>query len=108
MSGSGASGSNREESDIDIAFLSSAKTSGLDRYNAAQDIAWRLKRDVDLIDLGVAGDVLRYEVVTKGVLIFGDSDASENYAVRVMRDYMDHKSRVADIQREIMSVKQHD
>lgn len=58
-------------SDIDIAFLSDEKE--LDKYEIfmiAQELASKLNRDVDLIDLNQASTVLQAQIVSTGKIIY--------------------------------------
>jgi len=40
----------RTDSDIDLAILSPKPMAGVARWELAQDLAWQLKRDVDVVD----------------------------------------------------------
>lgn len=68
--GSYAAGQENEQSDLDIAFLAEATLSGVDLYNVRQNLAAKLKKDVDVIQLREASLVLRNEVVQGGGPIF--------------------------------------
>lgn len=101
--GSQVDGTARVGSDIDLAFKSRLKIDPVNCYRAAQKIAATVNRDVDLIDLDQAGAILSKEVVMKGELLVGDELVADTYAVRVMREYQDHKMRVAEIEKEILA-----
>jgi len=101
--GSQADGTARPDSDIDLAFKSRVKIDPVDCYRSAQEIAARVNRDVDLVDLDQAGALLAKEIVMKGELLLGHHIVADTYAVRAMREYQDHKMRVADIEREILA-----
>ncbi|KAA9020502.1 nucleotidyltransferase domain-containing protein [Niallia endozanthoxylica] len=69
--GSTVKGNVRQSSDIDIAFLSDDKVS--DQYEIfliAQELASKLQRDVDLIDLSQASTVFQAQVVSTGKVIY--------------------------------------
>lgn len=70
--GSYAENSQSVQSDIDIAFLSESVISNLQRWHISQEIASELSRDVDLVDLAQANDVLRYQIVTTGEILYND------------------------------------
>ena len=105
--GSQVQGTADLNSDVDLAYHSIAKLSSTERYELAQELACLLNTDVDLIDLDTAGEVLRKEAVLKGHLIYGDTNLSDEYAVRVMRDYQDHKYRVKDIEAMVFEGEPH-
>ncbi len=67
--GSAVTNKTHADSDIDIAFISETKHNNLQIYNAAQDLAHLLKRDVDLIDLTEVSPVMQAQVITKGKII---------------------------------------
>lgn len=64
--GSVATGSARRDSDIDIAILPDRLIDVVGRWERAQEVAWKLRRDVDLVDLTVAPPLLRFEVFADG------------------------------------------
>ncbi|BCS80220.1 type VII toxin-antitoxin system MntA family adenylyltransferase antitoxin [Anaerocellum diazotrophicum] len=49
--GSLAKGNFRQDSDIDIAFFSDKEVSNIERFRISQELADKLNRDVDLVDL---------------------------------------------------------
>ena len=55
------------------------------------------------MDLDQAGALLAKEIVMKGEVLLGHQIVADTYAVRAMREYQDHKMRVADIEREILA-----
>jgi len=65
--GSQVSGQARRDSDLDLAVLLAGKTDPVELWNLAQEIATRIDREVDLVDLRDASTVLQYRVVTTGV-----------------------------------------
>jgi predicted nucleotidyltransferase len=79
--GSFAQGRARRDSDVDIAILPSCRIDAEDRLGRAQDVAARVHRDVDLIDLRQVSPVLRFEVITRGRRVGArDSDACDRFA----------------------------
>lgn len=69
--GSTVKGNVHQNSDIDIAFLSDGIVP--DRYEIfliAQELASKLQRDVDLIDLNQASTVFQAQIVSTGKIIY--------------------------------------
>jgi len=64
--GSTTAGSEHPESDLDLAFFSQSTCDPYDVFLVAQDIAGIVGRDVDLIDLDRASDVLKTQVIGNG------------------------------------------
>ncbi|MDT8439277.1 MAG: nucleotidyltransferase domain-containing protein [Wenzhouxiangellaceae bacterium] len=64
--GSVARGDPGPSSDLDLAVLLPPGESGSSLWLKAQDVTERLGRDVDLVDLRLAGDVLRMQVLRHG------------------------------------------
>lgn len=86
--GSSVNGSFREDSDIDIAFISDKKTTEYEVFMLAQELADILKRDVDLINLKDASTVFKAQVVGKGKTIYCSDDTRRMYfEMYVLKDY---------------------
>lgn len=64
--GSAAEDRVRDDSDVDLAFLATRARDQVAVFDAAQVLAQRLGREVDLIDLRRASTVLRLQVLGKG------------------------------------------
>src|SRR5690554_988804 len=67
--GSAAKQQLRENSDIDIAFLSQTSYSPYEIFMKAQELADLLGRDVDLIDFRQASTVFKAQIVSHGKLL---------------------------------------
>jgi len=67
--GSYAKNNQNENSDLDLAFLSNKKITNWQRWELAQDLAKELNIDVDLVDLDLADDVLRMQIVSTGEIL---------------------------------------
>src|SRR5262245_29660403 len=68
----GSTGSLHENnhSDLDLAILAPTKIDPLFRWNLAQEIAFLVKRDVDLIDLAQSTTVLQFQIISTGKRVF--------------------------------------
>jgi predicted nucleotidyltransferase len=73
--GSAGTGSERRDSDVDIAFLPEASPDASVTWTLGGELAVLLGRDVDLVDLRGASTVMRSQVVSTGERIFGSHDA---------------------------------
>ena len=68
--GSSVRGHETLESDLDIACLSDRQITNIKRWTIQEEIAYLLKRDVDLIVLKTATDVMKFQIISKGIRIF--------------------------------------
>jgi predicted nucleotidyltransferase len=82
-------GTVHNESDIDVAYLSDNKV--LDRYEIfmiSQDLAAKLGRDVDLIDLNQASTVFQAQVLHTGKVIYcTDEGKKAKYELKTLKMY---------------------
>ncbi|AQQ55420.1 type VII toxin-antitoxin system MntA family adenylyltransferase antitoxin [Planococcus lenghuensis] len=72
--GSTANGTARQDSDLDIAFLSNQQFDEYQVFIIAQELAAILNQDVDLIDLARASTVFQMQIVSSGKLLFGEDE----------------------------------
>lgn len=78
----------RENSDIDIAYISDIKLTSYQNFMLAQDLADIFKRDVDLINLMRATVVFKAQVVGKGKKIYcNDETRRMNFEMEAFNDY---------------------
>lgn len=97
--GSTAKGEEFPDSDIDIAFLSKKKIDDVARFELQEEIAYKLQKDVDLVDMDKANDVINFEIVTKGEIIFKEEGTEiEKYIDLVYLRYL----QLNDDRREII------
>ena len=69
--GSMATGKTHPQSDLDIAFWdSSSPVEELRRFAIQEQLAALFSIDVDLVDMRIASEVFRYEIVTTGRRIY--------------------------------------
>lgn len=108
--GSIASGKERKESDIDIAVLredraplSTAQFFAVD-HTLLETFGETFSR-VDLVDLARANILLRYEIVSGGILLAGDEDTYESYRRFAFRDYVDSQS-LRDLEKILINKRQ--
>jgi len=86
--GSLAKGNFRQDSDIDIAFFSDREVSNIERFRISQELADKLNRDVDLVDLKSASTVLKAQIVGKGEVIYCEDEKRKNlFFMRVLKEY---------------------
>jgi uncharacterized protein len=72
--GSAAQERLRQDSDLDLAFLSDRRFSAYELFMVAQELADLMKRDVDLIDLNKASTVLKAQIVGTGKVLLNRDD----------------------------------
>ncbi len=98
--GSAARGEARADSDLDLAFLARRPVSPQDAFEAGQDLALELHRDVDLIDLARAPTVLRAQVVARGRCLYAaDGPAAAAFEMYALSDY----ARLSEERREAVA-----
>ena len=86
--GSAAAGRLRPESDIDLAVLPSLSIPDGNLVQARLQLAERLGREVDLIDLDRATTVLRKEVLAHGRLLYEtDTSRRSEFEMYALSDY---------------------
>lgn len=86
--GSAARDELREDSDVDIAYISDVKLTAYENFMLAQEIADIFKRDVDLINLNEASTVFKAQVVGKGKKIYcTDENRRMYFEMRALKDY---------------------
>src|SRR3989338_11442758 len=87
----------RTDSDFDIAVLTMPEKniSNFDNYSSVLSGLVKIlgipDHQIDLTNLNEANILLRYEVTSKGKLLYGDADEYENYKGFAFRDYIDAK-----------------
>jgi predicted nucleotidyltransferase len=97
--GSQAKGEARSDSDVDLAVLARDPIPNLRRFEFSQELAVRLHRDVDLVDLRAASTVLRMQVISTGECLDApDESARRAFEMYVYSDY----ARLNEERREIL------
>ncbi len=77
--GSQADGAGHAESDVDLAVLLPRALPARQRWEVQEDLARRLHRSVDLVDLRNASTVMRMQVVSTGRVLYEDSRAARDH-----------------------------
>ncbi|MBN4077488.1 nucleotidyltransferase domain-containing protein [Sulfobacillus acidophilus] len=77
--GSYASSTSNSKSDLDLAILPKKKLDKVKLWNLAQEIAIKIDKDVDLIDLFEASTVFKFQIVHEGRIIYSTSDKVCNF-----------------------------
>jgi uncharacterized protein len=67
--GSSVSGTDRPDSDVDVAFLAPRPLDAIARFDLQEQVASAIHRSVDLVDLRRASTVMASQVVTTGLVI---------------------------------------
>ena len=68
--GSFAKGTNRDDSDIDLAYFSKEQLSSYDRFTFAGELAEAAGRDGDLVDLKQIDTVFTMQIFSQGIPIY--------------------------------------
>lgn len=78
----------REDSDIDIAYLTEEQIDDYDNFILAQNLWDVFKRDVDLINLKKSSTVFKAQVVGKGKIIYcSDNTKRQYFEMRAFKEY---------------------
>ncbi|OSX90641.1 nucleotidyltransferase domain-containing protein [Bacillus cereus] len=86
--GSTAEGRERDDSDIDIAYLSDIKLGNYKRFLLAQELADIVHRDVDLVDLSEASTVFQAQIIHTGKTIFcSDEERKTIFEMKTLKMY---------------------
>ena len=100
--GSFAHGRARRDSDLDIGILPTGPLDSWERLERAQDVAARVHREVDLVDLSTVSDLLRYEVVTGGFRVAArDPARCDAFELASMGKYYDQNLMLRDWMKDI-------
>jgi predicted nucleotidyltransferase len=95
-----------KNSDIDVAFLSKDKIFNLERWQLQEDLASKLNKNIDLINLETATDVLKFQIASQGKVIYAaDRQNVENYLDKIYTAYLqlneDRKGILEDISKGV-------
>ncbi len=97
--GSQVRGDATPDSDIDLAILAKQPLPGERLFEFAQELAARLGRDVDLLDLKRASTVMRAQVIATGRVLDSTEDAARvEFEMYAYSDY----ARLNEERRELL------
>ncbi|WP_422382136.1 type VII toxin-antitoxin system MntA family adenylyltransferase antitoxin [Marinicellulosiphila megalodicopiae] len=85
--GSMASNTNKAQSDVDVAFFSQKKIDNVQRWEIAQSLALVLNMDVDLVNLDECSTVMRFQVVTEGMVLYDKFDKADMFDTTTISMY---------------------
>ena len=86
--GSCVRGTMRSDSDVDLAFLSDEKQDVYEIFMMAQELAAKLSRDVDLVDLQSASTVMKTQIVSSGRVIFCNDEVRRmTFFMNTLKEY---------------------
>lgn len=96
------------ESDIDIAVKPGESLDNVTRWRLQERLATELGRDVDLLDLDKVSLVMKFEVISKGVLVYShegfDVSSFETLIYSLYLDFNDIRRPIIDTIQERGSV----
>ncbi len=99
--GSFARGDEWPDSDLDLAVLLPAEQRIEDILAVVQRLSTSIGRDVDLVDLRNAGDVLRRVVLSDGKTLFASNRAAVlAWEASAISSYARHREEIKDILRQ--------
>jgi len=103
--GSYADGTATDESDIDIAYLTTELLSSTQRWDISQKLATLLSRDVDLVELSQTNTIFRYQILSAGFRIYGSGYDVESFETLAYSFYLRFQEERKPIVDEIMKDK---
>lgn len=96
--GSFARGEQWPDSDVDLAILREPGATAWNPLELGADLAAQLQREVDLVDLRTASDVLRCEVLESGQLLYAkDPDALLAWEANALTRYGHYREEIRDL-----------
>jgi len=84
--GSRADGTERDDSDLDLAILLPGRADPVRLWEAGEAIARRLGVDVDLVDLLAASTVMQYQIITTGRRLFAEGTQADFYETFILSE----------------------
>jgi uncharacterized protein len=99
--GSFARGDDSSASDVDLALLLPAEERIVDLLGVVSDVASRVHREVDLVDLRKVSDVLRREVLAEGrILYLSRPDEVLEWEGTAITRYQHYREEIRDLLRD--------
>ena len=87
--GSESEGTADANSDLDIALLSNHPLDAVTLWDTAAELASRVHRDVDLLDASAASTVMKFQIATKGDILWQKDHAGDLFACAALQEYWD-------------------
>ena len=88
--GSVANNSDTHDSDIDLAFYTEMRMTNQERWEAQQKLSVHFGRQVDLVDMSTASDIMRMQIVSKGQLLYARNTANiDSFENNIFYRYID-------------------
>lgn len=85
------------ESDVDVAFLAAETVDNVERFSIAQELAVKLGKSVDLVDLSRSSEVFNMQVIAKGeCLLNNDNSGFEDSVFYKYIDLNEQRSLIID------------
>lgn len=85
--GSYAVGKTRDNSDLDLAFLSSKEIDDYQRFLTAQKLASKLDIDIDLVDLAEASTVFKTQIIQGNLLFVKNKKQKQQFELLTLKKY---------------------
>ena len=103
--GSSVDGTLRPDSDLDYAVLTPRRLDPVERFEVQEELARRVRRSIDLVDLRNASTVMRMQVVSRGIRVdVPDPPGTDAFEIAVYSAYArlneERRDILADIARE--------
>lgn len=92
-------------SDIDIAVLTNKTLDPVERWKMESELAERLGKDVDLIDLLSASTVMQHQIIQYGLCIYDPENKAAFFEMQVMAMYQHLNEERADILKQHLSAE---
>ena len=96
--GSYAVGKTRDDSDLDLAFLSSKEIDDYQRFLTAQKLASKLNIDIDLVDLAKASTVFKTQIIQGNLIFAKNKQQKQQFELLTLKKY----SRLNEERKEII------
>ena len=98
--GSILKGNFTSSNDIDLAFLAEQKIDNLKRWSIQEKLASILLKNVDLIDLQSASEVMRFQIISQGKRIYEKdhkkTETFEDYTYYMYLDLNEQRQAILD------------
>src|SRR6056297_622462 len=95
--GSYAVGKTRDDSDLDLAFLSSKEIDDYQRFLTAQKLASKLNIDIDLVDLAKASTVFKTQIIQGDLLFAKNEQQKQQFELLTLKKYASLKEERKEI-----------